>query len=151
MKEARVYTREFRIEVVRRILEGASVPRLSEELGIHRKLLYQWLRQVNEGGEANLRPRGRPRKGAETQQAGRQLEKTTARQRLMLDFLLLVARGLQSANYAAWRDAVFRAIETTLAEKRGLSVELMCELMGIARCSYYRYLRKRRVEPTSGS
>lgn len=131
------------MEVVRRILEGESVPRLAEELGIHRKLLYQWLRQVNEGGEANLRPRGRPRKGAETKQMGRQMERTTARHRLMIDFLLLVARGLQSANYAAWRDAVFRAIETTLAEKRGLSVEAMCELMGIARCSYYRYRRKR--------
>ncbi|MFN7932906.1 MAG: helix-turn-helix domain-containing protein [Bryobacteraceae bacterium] len=144
MTEARVYTREFRMEVVRRILAGESVPRLSQELGIHRKLLYQWLRQVNEGGEANLRPRGRPRKGSEAEQAeSRQLGRTMARQQLMIDFLLLVSREVQGGNYSAWREAVYRAIEATLAEKRGLSVELMCELMGIARCSYYRHLRKR--------
>ena len=143
MKEARTYTREFRMAVVRRILDGESVPRLSEELGIHRKLLYQWLRQVNEGGEANLRPRGRPRKGAEAQQATGNLQRTMARQRLMIDFLLLVARELESVNYAAWRQAVYQAIEKSLSEKRGLSVESMCELMGIARCSYYRHLRRR--------
>ncbi len=88
------------MEVVRRILEGESVPRLAEELGIHRKLLYQWLRQVNEGGEANLRPRGRPRKGAETKQMGRQMERTTARQRLMtaLDKAQQASRVSKSRN-----------------------------------------------------
>jgi transposase-like protein len=58
----RIYSREFRMQVVRRILDGEKVPALSQELGIHRKLLYEWMRRVNEGGESNLRERGRPRK-----------------------------------------------------------------------------------------
>lgn len=66
-----------------------------------------------------------------------------ARQQMIIDFLLLVARQLETANQTAWREAVYVAIETTLAQKRGLSVERMCEVMGIARCSYYRYRRKR--------
>jgi transposase-like protein len=50
------------MEAVRRIAGGEKVPALSRELGIHRKLLYEWMRRVNEGGESNLRERGRPRK-----------------------------------------------------------------------------------------
>jgi transposase-like protein len=58
----RVYTNEFRLQAVRRILQGEKVAAVSEELGVHRKLLYEWVRRVNEGGESNLRVRGRPRK-----------------------------------------------------------------------------------------
>jgi transposase-like protein len=60
-----VYSREFRMKVVQRIRDGEKVPALSEELGIHRKLLYDWMRRVKEGGESNLRERGRPRKNQE--------------------------------------------------------------------------------------
>jgi transposase-like protein len=89
----RVYSREFRMQVVRRILAGEKVPALSEELGIHRKLLYEWKRRVKEGGESNLRARGRPRKddtiGRASGRASRQiveLERTAARQQLVIDF-----------------------------------------------------------------
>ena len=89
----RTYSREFRMEVVRRIREGEKVPALSRELGIHRKLLYEWTRRVNEGGEANLRQRGRPRKedtmSPAAGNAARQiaeLERTVAHQQLIIEF-----------------------------------------------------------------
>jgi len=89
----RTYSREFRMEIVRRIREGEKVPALSKELGIHRKLLYEWTRRVNEGGEANLRQRGRPRKidamSAGAASVARQiaeLERTVAHQQLIIEF-----------------------------------------------------------------
>jgi transposase-like protein len=90
----RIYSKEFRIEAVRRVLEGEKVSTISEELGIHRKLLYDWVRRVNEGGESNLRPRGRPRKG---ERAGglhgdsgpkriAELERMVGRQQMIIEF-----------------------------------------------------------------
>lgn len=89
----RVYEKEFRLQVVRRILEGEKVAALSEELGIHRKVLYGWVRRVREGGEGNLRERGRPRKADSTvptaENAARrigELERLVGRQQLAIEF-----------------------------------------------------------------
>jgi transposase len=89
----RTYSRQFRMEVVRRIAAGEKVPALSRELGIHRKLLYEWMRRVNEGGESNLRERGRPRKIEASHEAGgggpeqiAQLERAVAHQQLIIEF-----------------------------------------------------------------
>jgi transposase-like protein len=93
MRKMRVYSREFRIQVVHRILAGEKIPKLSSELGIHRKLLYEWIRRVNEGGESNLRDPGRPRKvnrvAGETGNTPRQiaeLERAVAHQQLIIQF-----------------------------------------------------------------
>jgi transposase-like protein len=148
----RVYSREFRIQVVRRILSGEKVPALSEELKIHRKLLYEWLRRVNEGGESNLRERGRPRKGATAGEPGgsapRQisaLERTIAHQRLVIEFLGLALQrmGTRIQKKHDRREGIFETIEIMLERQSGLSVEKMCEVTGTARSGYYRYLRTR--------
>src|SRR6476659_9868817 len=90
----RDYSREFRMQVVGRILNGEKVPVLSRELGIHRKLLYEWIRRVKKGGESNLHERGRPRKvdtiGGAAGEAPRQiaeLERTVAHQQRVIEFL----------------------------------------------------------------
>lgn len=131
------------MEVVRRIQNGERVPLLAEQLGIHRKLLYQWLRQVNEGGEENLRQRGRPRKGGTNGKPfpGRP-EPAPSRQRLITDFLKSVLRRAREADKEVWRKSVYGAMQEMLAQRRGLTVESMCEAVEIARCSYYRYLRR---------
>ncbi len=86
----RVYSREFRLDVTRRIRDGEKVPVLSQELGIHRKVLYEWARKVNEGGEANLRDRGRPLKTAAPASNGprriAELEHMIAQQQLIIEF-----------------------------------------------------------------
>ena len=89
----RVYSNEFRMQIVRRILKGEKVAALSRELGIHRKLLYEWVRRVNEGGESNLRKRGRPRTteafGPAADSTSRQiaeLERTVAHQQVIIEF-----------------------------------------------------------------
>jgi transposase-like protein len=148
----RVYSREFRIQVVRRILNGEKVPALSEELKIHRKLLYEWLRRVNEGGESNLRERGRPRKSEAVGDPGGsgpkqvvELERTIAHQRLLIEFLGIALRRFEKRTRKRrdWRESVFETIEEMMAQRNGLNVEEMCKLTGIARSGYYRYVRTR--------
>jgi transposase-like protein len=98
----RIYSSEFRIQVVRRIQKGEKVAALSEELGIHRKLLYEWLRRVNEGGESSLRDRGRPRKAeAADRTAGNatrriaELERMVGRQQLTIEFFKLALQRIE--------------------------------------------------------
>jgi transposase len=89
----RVYSREFRMQAVQRILKGEKVAALSLELGIHRKLLYEWMRRVNDGGESNLRQRGRPRKvdtvtgsADSVRRQITELERMVAHQQLIIEF-----------------------------------------------------------------
>ncbi len=151
-REMRVYSREFRLQVVRRILGGERVPALSEELGIHRKLLYEWMRRVNEGGEANLRERGRPRKigagggsaeGTTPQIA--ELERMVAHQKQVIEFFMHALQRVEKLRHkkSNWRDGIFETIEAMIHRQSGLNVETMCKLACVARSGYYRYLRRR--------
>ena len=62
-KSPRKFSREFKLEVVRRILAGEQIRALSEELTVLRKDLYAWRKLFRAGGAQALRPLGRPRKG----------------------------------------------------------------------------------------
>jgi transposase-like protein len=62
-KSPRIFSREFKLEAVRRILAGERIRALSEELKVLRKDLYAWRDLFRAGGAAALRPLGRPRRG----------------------------------------------------------------------------------------
>lgn len=102
----RVYSREFRAAVVRRVFDGEKVPALSQELGIHRKVLYEWVRRVREGGESNLRERGRPRKvdaaGGLPSSAPRriaELERLVGRQQLVIEFFKQALQRIEELRH----------------------------------------------------
>ena len=59
-KSPRVFERELKLGAVRRMQAGESPSALARELGVRRKLLYEWKQRVEDGGEENLRPCGRP-------------------------------------------------------------------------------------------
>ena len=60
-KKARSYSVDFKQEAVRRMTQATTIIGLAKELGIRRKLLYQWREQFRAGGRAGLeRRRGRP-------------------------------------------------------------------------------------------
>jgi transposase len=63
-KSPRKFSREFKLEAVRRILAGEQIRALSEELTVLRKDLYAWRKLFRAGGAEALRPLGRPCKGA---------------------------------------------------------------------------------------
>ena len=61
--KARVFSREFKLAAVSRMLSGENVCALARELTVRRKLLYEWRDAFRAGGAGALRPQGRPRKG----------------------------------------------------------------------------------------
>jgi len=61
-KSPRKFSREFKLEAVRRILAGEQIRALSEELTVLRKDLYAWRKLFRAGGAEALRPLGRPRR-----------------------------------------------------------------------------------------
>jgi transposase-like protein len=62
-KSPRKFSREFKLEAVRRILAGEQIRALSEDLTVLRKDLYAWRKLFRAGGAEALRPLGRPCKG----------------------------------------------------------------------------------------
>ena len=62
-KPPRIFSREFKLAAVQRVLAGEPVKLVSRELEVLRKDLYAWRDLFRSGGAAALRPLGRPRKG----------------------------------------------------------------------------------------
>ena len=58
----RVFSREFKIGIVCRMLAGENVSALARELKMTRKDLYAWRDRFQAGGAEALRGRGRPPK-----------------------------------------------------------------------------------------
>ena len=55
----RRFSRELKLAAVQRMAIGANVSKLSRELGVSRKGLYQWQKQFRVGGPSALRGAGR--------------------------------------------------------------------------------------------
>lgn len=62
-KKARVFSREFKLMVVRRLLAGEKMSVVARETKVLRKDLYIWRDRYRTGGVEALRGAGRPRKG----------------------------------------------------------------------------------------
>jgi transposase len=97
-KKARSYSVDFKQEAVRRMAQATTIIGLAKELGIRRKLLYQWRDQFRTGGRAGLeRRRGRPPGGksetvsppapSATELRIAELERLLGRKQLEVDFL----------------------------------------------------------------
>ena len=101
-KQARVFSAEFKKAAVERAMAGERIAAIAAELGVRRKLIYEWKDRFAQLGAVGLeQPRGRPRRKAEAQsaepQVGRgellaarkriaELERKVGQQELELDF-----------------------------------------------------------------
>jgi transposase len=96
-KSYRVYSVDFKQEAVRRMAQAETIVGLARELGIRRKLLYQWRDQFQAGDRVGLeRRRGRP-PGSRSQTVSpaapsaavriAELERLLGRKQLEVDFL----------------------------------------------------------------
>jgi transposase len=63
-KSPRVFNREFKLGIIRRLLAGENVSALGRELKLSRKDLYAWRDHFLAGGPQALRGRGRPPRAA---------------------------------------------------------------------------------------
>lgn len=106
----RVFSREFKLSAVQRVMAGESLAAVSRELQIPRGHLYKWCRHYRRGGVDALRPACRPRKGAGVlDRAGPQdlvgarkriseLERKVGQQQLELDFFRQALRQVGAAR-----------------------------------------------------
>jgi transposase len=62
-KKPRVFSREFKLMVVRRLLAGERMSVVARDTKVLRKDLYIWRDRYRSGGAEALRGCGRPRKG----------------------------------------------------------------------------------------
>jgi len=98
-RKARIFSREFKVSVIRRLQAGETVSAIARELQVRRKDLYIWQERFRTGGAAALRGRGRPRKvvsrappsagslpAAAAQRRIAELERKIGQQQLELDF-----------------------------------------------------------------
>lgn len=116
-KTPRTFSRDFKLEAVRRLLAGERIMALSRELEVLRKDLYAWRNLFRAGGAAALRPLGRPRKddggvAASVQQRAREvaavdvtaperiaeLERKIGQQQVELDFFRQALRQVREAR-----------------------------------------------------
>lgn len=56
------FSRDFKLEALRRMEAGENVSVLARELGVSRKSIYQWRERYRRGGSNALRGRGRKTK-----------------------------------------------------------------------------------------
>jgi transposase len=102
--EARRFDRAFKVAALERMAAGANVSALSRELGVRRKLLYQWRDTVRRGGVEALRGVGRP-------SARERLAGAVERPRLAAPLALAVPDALALAQ------ARIAALERTIGQQ----------------------------------
>ena len=115
MNKSRIFDRAFKVKAVQRMLKGESVSALARELRLRRKLLYQWKEGYQQGGEALLRARGRPKKTEspppkfekneleKARQRIAELERKVGQQALELDFLATALPRVEQVETLARR------------------------------------------------
>src|SRR5450755_659382 len=106
-----VYSREFKLSVIERMLAGESVADLSRELRVSGQRFYRWLQLYRLGGAENLRLARRPRKVwgaepppkpakdfAEARERIGELERKIGQQQVELDFFRQALRQVRGAR-----------------------------------------------------
>jgi transposase len=125
LSTARVFSREFKLAAVRRMLAGENISALARELEVLRKDLYVWRNRFRAGGPEALRPRGRPRKDrlleqpperppdrpavsalSAAQRRIAELERKIGQQQVVLDFFQRALRHVKAARRPSDRSGV---------------------------------------------
>jgi transposase len=109
-RKRRVFSREFKLSAVQRMIAGESTAELSRELGVPSGHLYQWCGHFRRGGAEGLRPACRPRKGfgaselapaqdlATARKCISELERKVGQQQVELDFFRQALRQVEGAR-----------------------------------------------------
>ena len=128
-KKPRSYSADFKQEAVRRMGQATTIIGLAKELGIRRKLLYQWRDQLRAGGKAGLeRRRGRP-PGSKSQTVSppipdaaelriAELERLLGRKQLEVDFLRRAFEQVRGAGSIRTSDGGKESIARSKSRSR---------------------------------
>ena len=127
-KAIRVFSREFKLKIVRRMLAGENVSALAREVKVLRKDLYIWRDRFRWGGPEALRGRGRPRKAVATvarrstpaksapdasSKRVAELERKIGQQQVELDFFRQALRQVEGARRRSAGSGVSRSTRSS--------------------------------------
>ena len=130
-KAIRVFSREFKLKIVRRMLAGENVSALAREVKVLRKDLYVWRKRFRSGGPEALRGRGRPPKvmpATATRRAPAkssasapdaaskrvaELERKIGQQQVELDFFRQALRQVEGARRRSAESGVSRSTRSS--------------------------------------
>jgi transposase len=128
-KKARSFSIEFKQEAVRRMAQATTIVGLANELGVRRKLLYQWRDQfVGEGRLGLERRKGRP-PGSRSQSLSppepsaaelriAELEQLLGRKQLEVDFLKRAFEQVRGAASSRTSDGGMGSIAVSKRRSR---------------------------------
>jgi transposase len=114
----RVFSREFKLSAVKRMVAGESTAALSHELQVPSGHLYKWCVHFRSGGAEALRPARRPRKGFGVLDLEASKDLATARKRIVE---LERKVGQQQVEQDFFRQAL-RRVEEARQPSDGLGV-----------------------------
>ena len=114
-KPRRSFTRGFKLAAVKRMATTESIVGLAGELGVQRRMLYNWRDHLQAGGTAALRRAGRPSRSdaaaieapaaaadpsdpAEARRRIEELERKIGQQQLELDFFRAALRHVREQH-----------------------------------------------------
>ena len=128
-RKSKKYSVDFKQEAVRRMAQATTIVGLANELGVRRKLLYQWRDQFQAEGRAGLeRRRGRPpRSKSETVSPPApsaadlriaELERLLGRKQLEVDFLKRAFEQVRGAASNRTSDGGKRSIAASKTRSR---------------------------------
>lgn len=91
----RKFTKEFKVEAIRRLDAGASIAEVARSCEVDPNLLHRWRRELREGGTRAFPGLGRKR-GDDDRIA--ELERKIGQQTLEIDFLRRVLQRVEEAR-----------------------------------------------------
>jgi len=151
-RKGRVFPLDYKLTVVRRWNAGESVSAMARELGIRRKVLYEWKDRYRKLGEAGLRPAGRPKASSvRATGGGGRCQSRRVADGAGADWgvgaqggatgagIGFFRRGLAANPGGEARRTSFCELIAERAPQGELSIEKMCQLGGVSRATYYRH------------
>jgi len=130
-KAIRVFSKEFKLQIVRRMLAGENVSALAREVRVLRKDLYVWRERFRSGGPEALRGRGRPPKAMSAiakpsapaksatsapdaaSKRVAELERKIGQQQVELDFFREALRRVKGARHPSEGSGVTRSTRSS--------------------------------------
>src|SRR5215475_7779127 len=139
MKSRRKFTKEFKQSAVNRLNSGQSVAEVARALEVHPSDLHRWRRELHEHGERAFNRAGRKR-AEETKVA--ELERKVGQQAMEIDFLKRALQHVEEQRLlrALSTGAFYEQVEKEVKTGTRMSVLHMCEVAGLSRSGYYRFL-----------
>ena len=131
---------------VERLKTCDNIVALSKELGVHRRLLYQWRDQFAPFDESAEPATHRQFTAGHTSPKNAPAQACARGQNPSGGFFqrcLAKSRGSTPAERALWREGVYDHIQDMMPLQGSLSIERMCQLAQVSRAGFYRYLQDR--------